>query len=153
MAIEHSVDPLITELWQSLLTPNYQEASEVVFDALSTAKASVSNIKSVTFKNTACKNLHSCHVNYWESELELLTVQNKFLDTVALEQQCPLWRQLMYGLPAKQLSFVLHAGCDTLPTPMNLARWNIIVSPVCSLCHSRQPTTNHILIGCSTALD
>ena len=36
---------------------------------------------------------------------------------------------------------------------MNLAGWNIIVSPACSLCHSRQPTTNHILTGCSTALD
>ena len=59
----------------------------------------------------------------------------------------------MYGLPAKQLSFLLRAGCDTLPTPMNLARWNIIVSSVCSLCHSRQPTTNHILTGCSTTLD
>ena len=24
----------------------------------------------------------------------------------------------MYGLPEKQLSFLLRAGCDTLPTPM-----------------------------------
>ena len=86
LAIEHSVDPLITELRQSLLTPNCQDVSEVVFDALSAAKTSVSNIKSATFKNTAHKHLRSCHVNYWESELELLTVQNKFLDIVALEQ-------------------------------------------------------------------
>ena len=55
LAIERSVDPLITELRQSLLTPNYQDVSEVVFDALSAAKASVSNIKSATFKNTARK--------------------------------------------------------------------------------------------------
>ena len=101
LAIERFVDPLITELRQSLLTPNYQDVSEVVFDALSAAKASASNIKSATFKNTARKYLCSCHINYRESELELLTVQNKFLDIVALEQQCPLWRQLMYGLPAK----------------------------------------------------
>ena len=39
----------------------------------------------------------------------------------------------MCGLPEKQLSFLLRVGCDTLPTPMNLARWNIIVSPVCPL--------------------
>ena len=86
LAIERFVDPLITELRQSLLTPNCQDVSEVNFDALSAVKASVSNIKSATFKNTACKNLHSRHVNYWASELELLTVQNKFLDLVALEQ-------------------------------------------------------------------
>ena len=36
---------------------------------------------------------------------------------------------------------------------MNLARWNIIVCPVCPLCCSNQPTTNHILTGCSTALN
>ena len=52
----------------------------------------------------------------------------------------------MCGLPEKQLSFLLRAGCDTLPTPMNLAQWNIIVSPVCPLCYSNQPTTNHILL-------
>ena len=57
----------------------------------------------------------------------------------------------MYGLPEKQLSFLLRAGCDTLPTPMNLARCNIITSPVCTLCHCTQPTTNHILTGCSIA--
>ena len=147
------LDPLITELRQSFLTPNCQDVSEVVFDALSAARASVSNIKSATFKNIAHKNLHSCHASYWESGLELLTVQNNFLDIVALEQQCPLWRRLMYGLPEKQLSFLLRAGCDTLPTLMNLARWNIIVSLVCSLCHSHQPTSNNILTGCSTALD
>ena len=48
---------------------------------------------------------------------------------------------------------LLRAGCDTLPTPMSLAQWNIIVCPVCPLCCSNQPTTNHILTGCFTALD
>ena len=59
----------------------------------------------------------------------------------------------MYGLPEKQLSFLLRAGCDTLPTPMNLARWNIITDPRCALCQAPQPTTNHILTGCPAALD
>ena len=76
-----------------------------------------------------------------------------YSDIVTLEQQCPLWKRLMCGLPEKQLSFLLQAGCDTLPNPMNLARWNIIVSTVCSFCRSSQPTTNHILTGCSIALD
>ena len=58
----------------------------------------------------------------------------------------------MFGLPEKQLSFLLHAGCDTLPTLMNLSRWNIITNPKCALCQTLQPTTNHILTGCSVAL-
>ena len=59
----------------------------------------------------------------------------------------------MYGLPEKQLSFLLRAGCDTLPTPMNLARWKMITNPVCALFQSTQHTTNDILTGCSVALD
>jgi len=153
LAVERSVDPMIVELRHSLLSTNFQDASSVVFDALSAAKTSVSNIQSSTFKSEARCSLRSSHVDYWNSTLESLTVQNKFLDIVTLEQSCPLWKRLMYGLPEKQLSFLLRAGCDTLPTPLNLARWNIIVSPICPLCPSTQPTTNHVLTGCSTALN
>ena len=71
---------------------------------------------------------------------ESLTVQNKFLDIVDLEQAYPLRKRLMFGLPEKQLSFLLHAGCDTLPTLMNLARWKMITNPVCALCQSTQPS-------------
>ena len=34
-----------------------------------------------------------------------------------------------------------------------MARWSIIVSPVCTLCHTTQPITIHVLTGCSIALD
>ena len=151
LAIERSVDPLIIELRHSILA-NRSDISSTVLDCLS-AKASVANIHSATFKNHACHNLRSAHIEYWKSKLEPLTVQNKFLDIVTLEQACPLWKRLMYGLPEKQLSSLLRAGCDTLPTPMNLARWNIITDPRCALCQAPQPTTNHILTGCPAALD
>jgi len=59
----------------------------------------------------------------------------------------------MFGLPEKQLSFLLRAECDTLPTLINLARWNMIVNPVCALSQSPQPTSNHVLAGCPVALD
>ena len=62
LAIECSVDPLITELQQSLLTSNCQGELVAVFDALSAAKASVSNINSTTFKNNTRKHLRACHV-------------------------------------------------------------------------------------------
>ena len=65
-----------------------------------------------------------------------LTNQNKILDIVNLEQQCPLWRRLMCGLP---LLFLLWAGCDTL------AQWNIILNPVCSLCYSSPPISPHCI--------
>jgi len=102
LAIERSVDPLITELRQSLWTSNCQGVPVAVFDALSAAKASVFNINSATFKNNTCKHLRACCANHCETQLDSLTVQNKFLDIITLEQQCPLWRWLMCGLLEKQ---------------------------------------------------
>jgi len=63
VAIEHSVDPLITELRQSLFTSNCQDVPVAVFDVLS---ASVSNINSATFKNNTRKN---CHANLLHKEI------------------------------------------------------------------------------------
>jgi len=50
-------------------------------------------------------------------------------------------------------SFCVLDAIPFQPHAMNLARWNIIVSLVCSLCSSSQPTTNHTLTGCTAALD
>ena len=65
LAVECSVDPLITELRQSLLTPDCQDAPVAIFDALSAAKASVSNINSAaTFKINTRKHLYAYRANH-----------------------------------------------------------------------------------------
>ena len=40
----------------------------------------------------------------------------------------------MDGLQAGQLSFLLRASSNTLPTPLNLKRWNFRVDAKCDLC-------------------
>jgi len=53
-------------------------------------KSSVSNIRLSTFKSKVHRgSLHSSHVDYWNSTLEALTVQNKFLDIVTLDKTVP----------------------------------------------------------------
>ena len=68
---------------QSLLSTDFQ-------DALSAAKASVSNICSSTFKTKAQFTFLSCRLLEYYSRIVKLTVQNKFLDIVTLEQEYPL---------------------------------------------------------------
>ena len=58
----------------------------------------------------------------------------------------------MKGLPAGQLSFLLRAGSDTLPTPLNLRRWRFRSDAKCPLCANPWPTTQHILNGCPVSL-
>ena len=40
----------------------------------------------------------SFHVDYWNSTLKSLAIQNKFLNIVTIEH---LWEKLMHGLPEK----------------------------------------------------
>ena len=63
------------------------------------------------------------------------------------------WKRIRDGLPAGQLSFILRAASDTLPTPLNLHRWKIQCGAKYSLCGNPRPTVAHILNGCSVTLE
>ena len=90
----------------------------------------------------------------WDKHLSSLEVQGKFSEIASLESVNKTWKKIMlHGLPYGQLSFILKAGSDTLPHPLNLRRWKIQCDSKCPLCHSLRPTTAHILIGCPTSLD
>ena len=56
------------------------------------------------------------------------------------------------GMPQGQLSFLLKAGSDTLPTPLHLKRMRIQCDSFCRLCKNQRPTTSYILNGCLEAL-
>ena len=72
---------------------------------------------------------------------------------MSLENVVAVWNKLVQGgLPQGQLSFLIKAGSDTLPTPMNLKRMRIQCNHLCKLCKNPRPTTAHILSGCSESL-
>ena len=79
-------------------------------------------------------------------------MQRKLLDSITLEESTPVWKHLMFGLPAGQLSFLARALIDSLPTPISLARWNMRISPSCPLCNQPTCTAKHVLSCCPTAL-
>ena len=70
-----------------------------------------------------------------------------------LEAETKVWKRIVDGLPAGQLSFILRCSSDTLPTPTNLRRWKIQMSARCKLCDAPQATALHILNGCKQALE
>ena len=85
--------------------------------------------------------------------LQTLSVQSKFKGSVELEESCKTWNRLLSGFHPGQLSFLLRAASDTLPTAVNLQRWSIQCEAKCSLCDSHRTTTAHVLSCCPTALD
>ena len=85
----------------------------------------------------ACKNVARESVrSHWDDKLDCLTVQNKFKDICQLEAENHMWNWIQHGLPAGQLSFLLRAGSDTLPTPLNLKKRRLRVDSQCHLCGS-----------------
>ena len=89
----------------------------------------------------------------WNQKLSSLCVQNKFLIITEPEADNHFWRLIMDGMPSGQLSFMVKAGSDTLPTPMNLQRYKIQVLSHCKLCQRPQATTGLILSTCPEALE
>ena len=121
---------------------------------LRAARVSISSLQlsvsSRALKAATTKMINDYHTKIWDAQLERLKVQSKFQDIIA---DCPSRNRIISGLPSGQLSFLLRAGSDTLPTPLNLARWRIQTDPRCPLCNSQRPTILHILNGCPVALN
>ena len=60
---------------------------------------------------------------------------------------------MQHGLSSGHLSFLLKAGMDALPTPLNLKCMRIQVNSSCHLCNNHRPTSAHILNNCFVALN
>lgn len=84
--------------------------------------------------------------------MQTLSVQSKFGNSAELESSCRTWDRLLAGFHPGQLSFLLPAASNTLPTAVNLRRWSIQCDAKCSLCDSTQPTTVPVLNDCPVAL-
>ena len=80
-----------------------------------------------------------------------LSVQRKFLKVIELEGKNWVLKQILQGLLVGQLSSLMRADSDTIPTPLNLRKWIIQVDPKCCVCEN-QPTVHHTLSNCPTAL-
>ena len=85
-------------------------------------------------------------------KLLALKVQGKALEAIDLEKENKVWKRIADGLPSGQLSFILQACSDTLPTQVNLQRWKFQLQAKCKLCDSGNATIHHILNGCPEAL-
>ena len=134
-----SDDPLIEEIASLHSSSAFQKdngVSPATVNALSLAKNSLSDINRITLPKTSKAILTNSETQKWDDHLSKLTVQNNCFDACKLEQDNKVWARIQQGLPSGQLSFILRAASDTLPTPMNLTRWRYKSGPNCPLCGS-----------------
>ena len=107
-----------------ILDPEFAKRESIPLRSLGTLSSKPPSASSPTHAKALMRSLKSSltkgRAAYWSHHLESLSVQSKFLDVVALEQQSNAWSQIMFSLPAGQMSFMIRAGIDCLPTPVNL---------------------------------
>ena len=151
-ALEFTSDPATKECLILLTDPEFLKWIDIPRDTctiLDSAQRSISSTTKTTIKQKARVILHKRQADFWNSTLTPLLVQSKVKDIILPEPQSCTWNRLQPGLPAGQLSFLIRAGADCLPTPLNLRRWHF---RVCSKRHSLSPTSAHILNSCEEAL-
>ena len=102
-----------------------------------------------------CKNVardsDRCHNIGIVSWIALLFKNNlKISATLSQETMFGIEFNMVYRLVTVN-SFLLRAGTDTLPTPLNLKRWRLKVDSKCHLCGSSAPTVFHYTewVSCS----
>ena len=150
-----SKDPMINEISELLLDQDFTRSQRIpseVNQVLDLAKNSISTITTKTLSHK-CSSVHrDGRVKHWNDKRSKLTVQCKFNAITELESRNNVWRHIQKGMPARQLSFLLREGSDTLPTPLNLRRWRLRPDAKCPLCDNPWPTVQHILNGCPASL-
>jgi len=139
-SISSSQDPFIQNLSPLTIDPCFlkrQGFPNEVGSVLNLARKS-NSISSISGKTLGkvCKSILKAEVSHnWEDKLSKLSVQSKFLDACNLEKSNRVWSRILDGLPAKQLSFILRASSDTLPTLLNQRRWKMRFDSTFHLCN------------------
>ena len=157
-ATSTSNNPLLKELASCLSINLPDSCPPQCLNLLQAARTSISALPPSSNPNDRLKQVSKLvardyQAPHWDNHLDSLTVQSKFKDIIALEPDCKVWNRILSGLPAGHLSFILKAGADCIPTPLNLRRWKFQTDPKCPLCSLPLPTSAHILNQCPTALN
>ena len=156
-----STDPLVQETISLLQSPEFLNREQIPPLAAETARTcshlatnSFNPARSRTKRQREIKlRFYQRRKEHWDSKLESLSVQGQLKEITTLESETGLWKRLITCLPRGQLSFVLRASLECLPTPITLKRWKLRIDPSCHLCGSVNANAKHILNHCSVALN
>ena len=97
-------------------------------------------------------NLNDEMKEHWMSRMKDLVVQGDFISSVNEMDADFNFKSILYELPRNVLKFLANSAIDTLPTNVNLKRWNKRNSPDCQLCGNKE-TMLHVFNNCKTMLD
>ena len=120
-------DPRLQELGLQLHLGNVAlQINDNEYSILANARKQLSVLPSARSLYLKAKTqLTQYNKSQCENHLQTLTVQSKFGCSVELESSCKTWNRLLAGFHPSQLSFLLRAASDTLPTAINLRRWSV----------------------------
>jgi len=122
--VSASSDPQLHELGLHLqLGKDFLQVQDNNYSILTAAKKQLTDFPFARSLYLKAKHQLSDETkSRYENHLQTLSVQGKFNDSAKLEATCGSWNRLLSGFHPGQLSFLLRASSDTLPTEVNLSR-------------------------------
>ena len=135
-AISTSQDLVIDEILSILTDKEYCKSQRIqpsVVDLLLKVRSLIATISSRALSNQCKSEFRQQAIEKHDKRLKELTVESKILWVAELENSNQVWKRIMQGLLAGQMSFLLRAGTDTLPTLLNLRWWRLRMDSSCPM--------------------
>ena len=145
VAIEGSNDRSITELVPFLSSDSTRKNWGIPAESFNILESGIELVSTIPALKLFCKSeIRNSSASRHNQHLQKLSVQNKFPNVIELQEKERVLSHIMrLGLPQGQLSFLLKASSDTLPTPLNLKRmkFNATVVVLCAATQDQQQLT------------
>ena len=158
-SITCSTDAQVLECLPALHNSHFLQSAHIPFSTVQAFQDAIDRFRAKAQPAKKKKILMECKKNHLRQICttmgytpEQITVQNSLAGMLPLGADDHLWNRLLTGMPAGQLSFVIRASCDCLPTPSSLVHWGYSLSHSCLLCNGSHCNVQHILNCCPTAL-
>ncbi len=148
---DREVDTILTDLkWEE------KHMSRSVA-TLSRSKRSVNNPNISTCSNKEQRRLINARLKRQETEkmrdrLVTLCRNGNFLTWDSIISDDIGWKEMIYDLSDRVISFRLNAIGMSLPSLSNLTRWGLRKRGNCALCGKLNVTAAHVLSGCTVSL-
>ena len=103
-------------------------------------------------KESIKKSLKEITSEFWIHHVKDLSVQGRFLELIALEDNSTHWKSIIYDLPLNVCKFLINSVSDTLNHNRNLVRWGKKSNERCPACGNKD-TLNHVFNSCPKYLE
>ena len=118
-------DSIFTELAETQFIPTHRNTYNL---------ACSTSVELPKIKETVSKNISNEYMDYFNSQVNTLTMQGDFIKLLIEEEEDVTWKSIIYSVPKGIMSFACRAATNSLATNDNLVRLGKKTHSKCNMC-------------------